>query len=144
MVVLPKFGYDYELFKTDTCIYSDVVDKSNYTVVDNAKKAASAGFDSGASPGLYDFDEKGYDRIKDPDQLVIMIRDGKLDRAEVEKARQILQQQAEQEIQAAAQDKKAKKLQKMYETQLEVIDSYLNFKSDTEADSTNLLTTASK
>lgn len=145
VVILPKFGFSYDTWSAGTVsVFSDVVDKSNFTSVDNQRRAASAGFDSGSQPGLYDFDESGYNKIKDPDNLIIMIREGRLDRTEVEKARKILQNQMEQEVKAASEEKRQKKLQKMYENQLEVIDNYLNFKSDTESDSNNLLSNQSK
>lgn len=123
-------------------VYSSVVDTSRFTLDDKSKRAIQNGVDGSASKGLYDLDgtERDFKTIdgKLPDMMLVALREGKLDRVEIEKVRSALIAENERLSQENQTKAAAKRRQEQFDRQMEVIDQALNLKSDTESDSQNL------
>lgn len=121
--------------------YSSVVDRSRYTAYDNDKKAASSGVDASAGKGLYDLD--GTEKLSDidsklPDDIIVALRDGRLDKTEIEKLRTALVAENDRLASENLTKKELEKRQKQYQRQLDYIDTALGLKEGTESDSQKL------
>lgn len=136
---LPSYDFDFDSGLSRFPKYSSVVSRENYSTRDTDKRAMQSGFDQGGSPGVYDYNESTPIDMNDlPDPIYLALRDGKLDKAEVPKAKEYLQNKYLGELEKAKSDADKKSVEKMYKAQLEAVNKALGVKVDTESDSENL------
>ncbi|QCS36368.1 hypothetical protein [Capybara microvirus Cap3_SP_316] len=140
-----------DLFISDLpfIVYSDVVDKRNFVSCNSDKQALNSGFDSGASPGVYDFnggDFQHYRKFLDnsPDNILINLRNGVYSREEVSKYKEYLKSKLENDLSISEAKSSNARLIKQYQRQLDIVDNFLGLKSLTEYDAEHLFDNSPK
>lgn len=122
--------------------YSSIVDTSRFTSKDNDKHAAQNGVDSSSMQGLYDLDGTEKDKkavdLKLPDMTLVALREGRLDRVEVEKIKSALIDENNRLSSENVSKAEAKKRRDQFNRQMDIIDQALGLKSETESDAQNL------
>lgn len=99
----PSFGFYYKPSRDMTIKYDDIVDRSKFVSTAETKRGKIAGNVGAGEVGLYDYqaDEKidPKNRISD---IELLIRAGKLDKADIQTLKKLREQQMISENEAAA------------------------------------------
>lgn len=109
-------------------VYDKIVDRSDFKRGQDKERAARLTADTGSTTnGVYDFPDGKYDEKKAPTDVELALRNGKLDKADVDTLKRLQVEQAEKENSQAVKDSEQSENDRINDERQKFIDDKMGF-----------------